>query len=94
MIDKTRSTSPNLSDTPVLPARPRAGLRVTLHVEGPSQDRQDRAPQPEARPTAQSLKGLLTDGTRIAWTDRSTSAARAFTAGDGFLPGQIIDRAI
>lgn len=52
------------------------------------------APPPRPRACAASLEGLLTDGSALRVPNRTAAAARAFSAGDGFLPGQIIDRSI
>ncbi len=64
--------------------------RVALMLE------QARRPAPAPRPrrVAAGLQGLLTDDAALSLNDRAGAAARAFTAGDGFLPGQIIDRSI
>lgn len=39
-----------------------------------------------------SVENLLWDGSQLSPPDRGTLALQAFTQGNGFLPGQIIDR--
>jgi len=73
----------------------RRAVRVTLAVEPAAAAAAPRpAPRPRPRRVAAGLEGLLTDGARVAQPNPALSAARAFAAGDGFLPGQIIDRSI
>jgi hypothetical protein len=52
------------------------------------------APAPRPRRLAAALDALAGDGGPVPACDRSRVAALAFAAGDGFLPGQIIDRTI
>lgn len=69
-------------------------LRATCMLFPDAATAHQPAPSPEPRPCAAALEDLLMDGSRIAWHDRSAHAARAFTQGNGFVPGQIVDRAI
>ena len=66
--------------------------RPTLRAEAEHHPRP--APPQRPRRLASHLDGLLTDGAAVALPARAEAAARAFSAGSGFLPGQIIDRAI
>ncbi len=52
------------------------------------------APRPQPRRLAAALDGLLTDGAPVRPLAPARAAAAAFRAGDGFLPGQMIDRSI
>lgn len=52
------------------------------------------APRPLPRRVAAGLESLLTDGAPVRPLAPALYAAQAFSAGDGFLPGQIIDRSI
>jgi hypothetical protein len=52
------------------------------------------APAPRPRRVASGLEGLLTEGTAAPHPSPALAAAQAFSAGDGFLPGQMIDRTI
>lgn len=76
-------------------SRPGAGrraLRVTVALETVRVGR--TAPPPRPRPLAQDLDRVLADGASIVADAPARAAARAFAAGTGFLPGQIIDRVI
>lgn len=52
------------------------------------------APRAQPRRLAEGLPGLLAEGDPIRDPSRVRAAALAFSCGDGFVPGQIIDRAI
>ncbi len=49
-------------------------------------------PEPCVSDRARRLDGLLWDGSQVPVRDRGTLALLAFSQGNGFLPGQIIDR--
>lgn len=68
------------------------GLTVTVDLTAAAGGR--AAPRPAPRRLVADLRGLLTDGALVQPLAPSLAAAAAFTAGDGFLPGQIIDRSI
>ncbi len=88
MIDPTRAAlAPDLG---VL-ARARS-LGVVLAVAPVTALRP--APAPRPRRVASGLQDLLTEGAAPPHPRPAWAAARAFSAGDGFLPGQIIDRTI
>ncbi len=67
-------------------------VRVTLSVALAPGHRPASGPRP--RRLATSLDTLLGDGVPVRDPTRARAAARAFAAGDGFLPGQLIDRTI
>lgn len=69
-------------------------IELSLKLDPTATARPAPAPAPDPRPCAGHLQGLLTDGSRVAWRDRAAFAASAFTQGNGFVPGQIIDRNI
>jgi hypothetical protein len=71
-----------------------AARRARAEPAGASRRDDGPAARPQPRPPTGCLQTFVHDGSRIAWTDRARSAARAFAAGDGILPGQIIDRSI
>jgi hypothetical protein len=50
------------------------------------------APRPDPRPLAASLDALLCDGAPVSARPAALEARRGFGAGNGFLPGQIVDR--
>lgn len=52
------------------------------------------APRAQPRRLAEGLPGLLAEGDPIRDPSPIRAAALAFSSGDGFVPGQIIDRAI
>jgi hypothetical protein len=52
------------------------------------------APRPAPRQVASGLQGIACDGVPLRDPAPARAALAAFTAGDGFAPGQIIDRAI
>ncbi len=62
-----------------------------LRADRPGTRRTQRA-EPCATDRPASVDGLLWDGSQIPVRDRGAMALMAFTQGDGFLPGQIIDR--
>jgi hypothetical protein len=67
-------------------------LTVTVRIEAAAL----WTTRPVSRPQrlAATLDGLLTDGARLATPASAHAAARAFDSGNGFLPAQLIDRAI
>ena len=65
--------------------------RLTLQVEAVAF--RLSAPPAQPRRLASALGGFVNDGAPVA-LGASAAAARAFAAGTGFLPGQIIDRVI
>ena len=67
---------------------PRAGRRA----DDAGGQRRDRAPDAPPRPIASGLEELRWDGTPVPAAARIVAAARAFAAGNGYLPGQIVDR--
>jgi hypothetical protein len=70
----------------------RLAMRVVVAVvEAP---RARPAPRAQPRRLAEGLPGLLAEGDPIRDPSRVRAAALAFSCGDGFVPGQIIDRAI
>ncbi|HMQ95555.1 MAG TPA: hypothetical protein PKA33_09910 [Amaricoccus sp.] len=72
------------------PSGPRAGQRT---AEGGDRRRRcDRAPDAPPRPIASGQEELCWDGTPVPAAARIVAAARAFAAGNGYLPGQIVDR--
>jgi hypothetical protein len=52
------------------------------------------APRPDPRPIATALDALLSDGAPVSMRPAALEARRGFGAGNGFLPGQIVDRAV
>lgn len=52
------------------------------------------APRPRPRPLAGGLTALLAPDGPVRDPGAARAAAAAFSAGDGFLPGQLIDRTI
>lgn len=72
------------------PPGPRAGQRAG--EGGDRRRRCDRAPDTPPRPIASGLEELRWDGTPVPAPARIVAAARAFAAGNGYLPGQIVDR--
>lgn len=52
------------------------------------------APRPDPRRVAGGLQALACDGVPAPGGSPARAAFVAFTAGDGFVPGQLIDRAI
>lgn len=90
MIVQTGTTFP--SDL-ARPGQARVATRILVAVvEAPRPARP--APRPRPRPLAGGLPGLLAEGDPIQALSPIRAAALAFSSGDGFLPGQIIDRAI
>ncbi len=87
-------TGSAMSSGPGFCARGRAARRwtLTLGLAGTIAGRP--APRPRPRRVAGGLDGLLTDGAPVRPPAPARAAAQAFAAGDGFLTGQIIDRAI
>jgi hypothetical protein len=70
----------------------RLAVRVVVSaVEGP---RDRPAPRALPRRLAAGLPVLLAEGEPIRDPSPIRAAALAFSSGDGFLPGQIVDRAI
>lgn len=49
------------------------------------------APRPDPRPLAVSLDALLCDGAPVSARPAALEARRGFGAGNGYLPGQIVD---
>lgn len=94
MIEANRSTATATTDGSPRRARTGSNQRCVMSDEATARSADRPAPAPEPRPCTPSLQALLTDGSRIAWRDRSSIAFQAFTAGNCFIPGQIIDRAI
>lgn len=94
MIASARSTLSSGHGQPglIAPSMRRWNVTLTVDAAAAPAGRPARAPKPRAF-TAE-LEGLLTDGAGLALPDRARAAARAFGAGDGFLPGQMIDRSI
>lgn len=74
------------------PAPRRWSFTVTLEAQDAIARHPADAPAP--RRIDADLEGLLTDGAVVCLPNLARSAARAFNAGNGFLPGQIIDRSI
>lgn len=68
----------------------RVATRVVVAVVETSRP----APRAQPRRLADGLPGLLAEGEPIRDPSRVRAAALAFSSGDGFLPGQIVDRAI
>lgn len=69
----------------------RVAMRVVVAVvEASSRP----APRAQPRRLADGLPGLLAEGDPIRDPSKVRAAALAFSCGDGFVPGQIIDRAI
>jgi hypothetical protein len=64
--------------------------RRSAHVPDPACPHCRAAPA-GARSLAQSLEALLADGTPALSPARVTDAARAFAAGNGYLPGLLVD---
>jgi hypothetical protein len=93
MIEATQSTAFAATGGFGHPARRAYGLTLALAVQATPTPRR-AAPPLRPRPCAASLQCLLTDGAPLRLPDLARVAARAFSAGDGFLPGQMIDRAI
>lgn len=88
MIDPTRTV---LAPDHGLLARARSlGLVLAVAPVGAARP----APAPRPRRVASGLQGLLMEGPPPPHPAPARSAARAFSAGDGFLPGQMIDRTI
>ena len=80
---------------PRLAAGPHKRLRHTRSsFATSSQDtcRRCTAARQAARKTATGLEELLWDGTPLPQGARIAAAARVFSEGNGYLPGQIIDR--
>lgn len=73
-----------------------AAARVLAVVVGaaPAAAAARPAPRPAPRRVADGLQGLACDGVQLRDPSPARAAQAAFAAGDGFLPGQIIDRAI
>ena len=71
---------------PRRPRRPRRPLRD----RAPTPDACD--PLPHAIRRAAGLEGFAFDPLDLASCTRATAAARAFSAGNGYLPGLIVDR--
>lgn len=71
-----------------------SAARVVAVVVEPGRASSRPAPRPAPRPLASGLETLACDGVRLIDAAASRAAFAAFTAGDGFVPGQIIDRAI
>lgn len=88
MIDPTRAAlAPDLG----LLARVRSlGLVLAVAPVGAARP----APAPRPRRVASGLEGLLKEGAAAPHPSPAWAAARAFSAGDCFLPGQMIDRTI
>lgn len=57
---------------------------------GPAHNRRSGDLNSSERTTG--LESLLWDGSQLPPADRGVLALQAFTQGDGYLPGQIIDR--
>jgi hypothetical protein len=74
--------------------RPAAPLRLALAVIDAEAAAPRPAPRPRPRRLVAALEGLVCDGVPLADPAATRAALRAFTAGDGFLPGQIVDRVI
>lgn len=77
-------------------ARGYAAARVLAVVVGPAPVAAAArpAPRPAPRRVAGGLQGLACDGVKLRDPSPARAALAAFRAGDGFLPGQIIDRSI
>jgi hypothetical protein len=74
--------------------RPSSGPRSAQRPSdtGDRRRRCDRAADTPPRPVASGLEDLRWDGTPVPAPARVVAAARAFAAGNGYLPGQIVDR--
>ncbi|MBP7241678.1 hypothetical protein [Amaricoccus sp.] len=71
-----------------------ATARLVAVVAEPAGAASRPAPRPAPRRVAADLEALACDGVRLRDVAAARAALAAFTAGDGYLPGQIIDRAI
>lgn len=71
----------------------RTGLRPSVAAFGQARG---RGPRPEAgapgRPSSSPTAEGFVEAARLAAPGRAAAAARAFSAGNGFLPGQLVDR--
>ncbi|MBP7001605.1 hypothetical protein [Amaricoccus sp.] len=91
MIQPTRpEIAAGYGRSPVVARAP--GL-VAVLVE-PARAASRPAPRPAPRRIASGLQAPAGDGVRLHDAGAARAALSAFTAGDGFLPGQLIDRAI
>jgi hypothetical protein len=94
MIATTRSAIPSGAGRTALPRPAQRRWSFTVTIEAALAAAVHAAEAPAPRRIDADLEGLLTDGAAVALPNRAHSAARAFGAGNGFLPGQIIDRSI
>lgn len=69
-------------------ARPRIEQRQGAEEPGPRHARSG----PQGGPRGAGIGDLLCDPAALPSPARATAAARAFSAGNGFLPGLIVDR--
>jgi len=91
MIAATSATFTGSPDFRLAGGRiPPRGLRLAVLL--PVEPISHAAPRPDPRPLAGGLDGFLCDGAPVTARPAALEARRGFAAGNGFLPGQIVDR--